>query len=68
MTTSLTESSVIASASAQGRDLVVEFKKSGKTYTYHGAGHHEYDLTRAPSAGKYFNANVKNNYDCTLSG
>jgi hypothetical protein len=56
---------VIVDAAAVGaaldNDLVIKFK-SGKTYTYLGAGGHAQYLVRADSAGKYFNEHIKNHY------
>lgn len=41
-----------------GTDLLVEFS-SGKMYTYEGMASHAGPLGAAPSAGKYFNSQVR---------
>jgi hypothetical protein len=55
------KSSVIKNVGQIGCDLYVEFK-SGKTYTYLGAGDHYHALALAESAGKYFNEHIKNKF------
>jgi len=54
-------SSVIASVEASGNDLLVTFV-GGKSYGYAGAASHAAAIQSAPSAGKYFRANVLGKY------
>lgn len=54
-------SSCIKDVTACDGDMILEFH-SGKTYQFAGAGSHVGPLLAAPSAGRYFNANVKGAY------
>lgn len=54
-------SSMINGAMTDGNDLVIEFK-GGKMYRYEGAAHLEQVLSSAPSAGRFFHANIRGSF------
>ena len=57
--TSIDEASYIPDQS----ELILKFKPSGKRYSYQGVESETYyALTRAPSAGQYFNQNIRGIY------
>lgn len=52
-----------ASYSADDQTLSITFLRSGRTYTYYGVPPSVYlNLVNAPSPGRYFNFNIRNNY------
>ncbi len=56
------DSSNIAAAKLEGNTLYVKFK-NGSVYSYDGVDRAMFDqLTQAASVGKFFAANIKNNY------
>tara|TARA_R110000824_G_C15158342_1_gene671663 strand:- start:431 stop:628 length:198 start_codon:yes stop_codon:yes gene_type:complete len=55
------ESSVISTVDTKGADLIINFK-NGNTYKYLGAAKELDPLTKAESKGRYFLANIKENY------
>jgi len=47
------------------QELHVRFLKSGETYVYYGVEDWVFqELMQADSKGIYFNANIRNTYDC----
>ncbi len=56
------KSSAIRNYDIRGADLVITFTDGG-SYSYTGAAHLASSLRTAPSAGKYFRANIMNEYE-----